>query len=102
METRLFDFDPVFGVRRWFHYDHATDQFTIETEQDISLMREVNTARFNDAPSDWRGDMHLVASIPLNIYMELKEKGIADDQEALRRWLNDRDNRVFRVRPGVV
>jgi hypothetical protein len=34
--------------------------------------------------------------------MELKQQGIIDDPKALRRWLNDPDNRYFRTRPGRV
>jgi hypothetical protein len=35
-------------------------------------------------------------------YMDLKKKGILDDQVALKRWLNDPENRYFRTRPGQV
>ena len=46
------------------------------------------------------GDMTRVASIPLSLYFDLKKKGIADDPVAMKRWLNDPDQRFFRTRPG--
>jgi hypothetical protein len=54
-----------------------------------------------DKRTKW-GDMSRVASIPLSVYYDLKRRGIADDPVALRKWLNDGDNRVFRTREGTV
>lgn len=52
---------------------------------------------------EWR---HL-ARIPMSVYMELmRQKVISDDghsvvdQKALRRWLNDPENRYFRTSEG--
>jgi hypothetical protein len=36
------------------------------------------------------------------VYYELKRQGIADDPKALKKWLNDRDNQVFRTRAGTL
>mgnify|MGYP006213542651 CR=1 FL=1 len=47
-------------------------------------------------------DGRVVASIPIHIYWDLKKRGIADDDEAMKRWLNDSQNRFFRTRPGQV
>jgi hypothetical protein len=44
--------------------------------------------------------MQRVATLPLVLWMKLKQDGILDDPRALRRWLNDPDNRAFRTRPG--
>lgn len=44
----------------------------------------------------------LTAKIPLTIYVDLQKKGITKDPEQFRRWLNDRDNRVFRTSEGKV
>jgi hypothetical protein len=43
-----------------------------------------------------------VASIPLPLYFDLKAKGIIDDQKKFKEWLNDSDNRHFRMRPGKI
>ena len=102
MSERLLDIDPKTGIRRYFSYDDDQDQFTIRTEQRVDDQIEANKAEFNAHQGGWKGDMHKVASIPLNIYAELKAKGILDDPKRLKAWLNDPDNRAFRTRPGRV
>lgn len=103
MESRILDTDPATGITRVFHYDHASDRFTIETRQNVTDVVEQNKLVANSERQDYRkGDLHRVASIPLSVYYDLKKRGILDDQAAMRRWLNDRDNRVFRVKGGTV
>lgn len=102
MSERVLDKDPVSGITRYFSYDHTNDKYTIRTEQKVEDLVESNKAQFNDAQSGFKGDMHRVASIPLNVYYELKRKGIVDDPKKLKAWLNDPDNRYFRTKPGRV
>ena len=94
-----FSFDPVTGIKRTFHWDDTADEFLIQTEQPTAEIVETNKQAYNDAPDRW-GEWTRVASIPLSIYFDLKKKGIADDEAALKRWLNDPSNRFFRTRPG--
>ena len=98
---KLLDTDPNTGIRHVFHYDETTDEATITAEQDVNTVIEANKAHYNDAP-DRYGEFTRVAQIPMVIYWDLKKKGILDDQVALKRWLNDPDNRFFRTRPGQV
>ena len=100
--ARLFDESPDLGLKRYWHYDADTDTATIETRQEVTDLVENNKADFNAAASGWKGEMHKVASIPMNVYFDLKEKGILDDPAALKRWLNDSDNRFFRTKAGRV
>lgn len=108
MVKRLFDYDPVTGTRQWFHMADDEKSFTIQTEQPVDALIEANRADFNQfsGPRDKWGEeigaRTKVASIPLNVYQELKSKGILRDQAALKRWLNDPDNAAFRTRPGTV
>lgn len=105
---RLFDFDPVTGTTQWFHYDESEDSFTIETQQNIDALIEQNKDQFNSFSSgkdrwgDAIGQSTHVARIDLNTYMDLQRKGILRDPVAMKRWLNDPDNAVFRTRPGRV
>lgn len=101
MAKRLFSYDPVLGIRRFFHDDNAGDTFIIETEQECAPIIEENKEAYNNAP-DRMGDMVRVASIPTSIYFDLKKKGIADDPVAMKRWLSDPDNRFFRTHPGAL
>ena len=44
-----------------------------------------------------RRDTVHVARIPLVIWRRLQQLGITKDEKLLNKWLNDRDNRVFRT-----
>ncbi len=41
-----------------------------------------------------------IASIPIVIWHQLVAEGIDRDQQALQRWLSERDTRLFRVDDG--
>lgn len=104
MEKRLFDANPEQGITRTFHYDEATDEATIQTSQDVTAVVEANKRDFAaiDNKANWKGEWHHVASIPESLYFKLKAEGKLDDQAYMKRWLNDPENRFFRVRPGQV
>ena len=100
MSGRLLEDDPVTGVRSTFHYDQDTGGFVIQARQEVDSILTDNHENYKDRDSSWKGDVHHVASIPSTIWAELKREGIADDEKALKRWLDDPDNRAFRTRPG--
>jgi len=102
METRDFPGNPRLGLTRKFHYDHVADEFHIETQ--FKVEKDLIQHRFNsfDERARWADDMNHVAQIPMPIYFQLKDQGILDDDKRFRAWLNDRDNNVFRTRPGKV
>ena len=106
MESKLFEHDPLLGLTRIWHYDEATDTAVIETIQDATPIVETNKAQFAsiDERAKWDGEgLGLrVASIPMNIYMDLVSKGITRTEKDFKKWLNDPDNRFFRTRPGRV
>lgn len=89
------------GIVTSFHYDADKDEAIIQKSQDVSAIIEANKAEFNAAPERW-GEWTKVGSIPLSVYYELERQGITKDQEAMKKWLNDPDNRYFRTRPGTV
>ena len=100
--TDKFPGNDVMGIEREFHYDESSDTFTIETKQDVTDIVEWNKAEYNEYSHPQFGTMRKVASIPLPLYYELKRKGIIDDPNALKKWLNDPDNKFFRTVPGVL
>lgn len=64
---------------------------------------EANKAMRNEAKSDWAGDWHKVASIPLNVFHDqLAEATRQDDDRFVNRWLNDSENRAWRTKLGRV
>jgi len=83
----------------------------IETKQDISDILEQNKKEYNSYDERAKWSDHLfgnkVASIPLTVIDDLNKQGIMRgfavlDEKRFRAWLNERDNRVFRTRTGVV
>ena len=103
MSKKLFDYDPETGTTKWWHYDADKDEATIETEFQVGDLIEANKTQFNstDERARW-GEWNRVASIPMVLFHRLKQQGIIDDPAAMKRWLNDPDNRLFRTRPGRV
>lgn len=99
---RLLSRDPLTGKTQYFEHDYGSDSFRIVTSEDIEPVLAMNHEQKQDAADDWKGDVHKVASLPMSVYMDLKQKGIVDDERAFRRWLNDPDNAVFRTRRGKV
>ncbi len=108
IHTRVFDANPMFGILRLWHYDDATDQATIETRQGFAdsytnLIDQNNALRNQTSrKTPYRDGVHHVARVPLVILEDLMRKGIHKDPKAMKAWLNDPDNRVFRTREGVV
>jgi len=104
MSSREFGHNPAMGIRRVWHTDPLTGDVTVETQQDTeSILESARGHRqFFDERTPWKGDVHRVAHIPLSVMLELDRQGIARDQKALRKWLNDPDNAAFRTRPGKV
>ena len=98
MQKRLFDRDPELGITKYWHVKD-NGEYVVETVQDVTGIAEYNKRSYNNTDKKWK-DVNKVASIPLSVYYELKRQGIADDPQALRKWLNDSNNQVFRTRQG--
>jgi hypothetical protein len=100
---RLIDTDPIVRRKHVFHADG--DNFFIETVQDVEPNLERSKGQYNEfshkSAQRFKGDLlHKVAEIPITVWEDLKRSGIADDEKALAKWLDDRDNSVFRTMPG--
>jgi hypothetical protein len=102
MDTRILGHDAATGVTEFFHWNDADGTFTIERQQDVSPIITLAQAEAGMDNGSWKGDWHKVASIPMSIYMDLEKQGIARDPARMKRWLNDRDNQVFRTKAGTV
>ena len=98
MQKRLFDRDPELGITKYWHVKD-NGEYVVETVQDVTGIAEYNKRSYNNTDKKWN-DLNKVASIPLSVYYDLKRKGIADDPVALKKWMNDSDNQVFRTRQG--
>lgn len=105
---RLISFDNETKISNNFTFEEDTSgkgehSFVLSREQDVTEIIKENKDLYNDSDKrDPYGHWNKVASIPMVLYYDLKEKGILDDPKALKKWLNDPDNRAFRTREGTV
>jgi len=94
-------------------YDDGEGGLVIHSEQDLTAFAEYTKEAHNTKPPGrgW-GDNPIdrrnhIATLPTEIINHLNQVGIMRgytilDQKAMKKWLNDPDNRVFRTRGGVV
>lgn len=87
------------GVRRTLYYrEDDPDTFGINTEVDVEQLVKNNAALAELHPQ--RSTNKLVARAPLTVYEQSIRENWTDEQ--WKRWLNDPDNRMFRVWQGRV
>lgn len=102
MSARPFSYDPLTGITTIFHGDDHGEGFHLQRIQDersfVDHMKRLKNCA--DERQNWKGDMHRVASIP-NIILE-QHPELRTDPDALKKFLNDPDNAVFRSRPGQI
>jgi hypothetical protein len=97
-------------IKSKIHLDEGEKKIHIEDSQDISEVISNNKKDANDKAYKLKGfqdaKMYKVATIPLIIVQQLAQKGIMypngaiKDKERMKRWLNDPDNKNFRIYQG--
>lgn len=105
MDSDILDYSPETGVLEKFHFDDTFDGGRIihEVEQDVTdIVEECKAHMANTDERARYGEMTRVASIPMSIFQQMLASGMINDQQAMKDWLNNPDNRVFRTRPGRV
>jgi hypothetical protein len=102
-KRRPLGYNPAKKIQSVFHVEDPTgEEFITEEIQDVTDIVLVNQAEYNahDERAPFKGDFVKVGQIPEVVWAELVRKGIANDNDALLKWLDDPDNRAFRTRPG--
>lgn len=90
------------------YYADGEGGLVIETSQNVSPWVERNKAEYaaTDERTKW-GELAKIASVPDSVILEWNRLGFCrgyfiTDQKALKKWLNDPENRHWRTRPGEV
>ena len=106
MKSRVHSLDPALKIRRNWHED-TDGSVVVETQQDVEDIIELNKAEMASVDENARyGDQARIARIPLSTYFALQRQGIigpdgdVTDETAFLKWLDDKDNVLFRTRPG--
>lgn len=90
------------------HYDESEDKLHIERVQDVQPILEANKRAYNDAGSFKSEIFNKKAEIPLVILLQwCQARGITyhefmADENLLKTFLNDPDNKFCLTRPGKV
>lgn len=93
MTKEFLHYDPHTGISDWAEDDILGRTFTLHRQEDVEPLLDRNAELRNTGGTD-RGikeDWWLVASIPMTVVMQLKNKGIdvfrAADEKAVEREL---------------
>lgn len=89
------DRDPATRSVQTFAYDEGTDRATIVDSQDAQPVLDMVAALRSQGEQDKSKDLWYVGSIPLNLWQDLRRRGITRDQRAFRRWLLDHPKLLF-------
>lgn len=90
------------GVLTTFHQDGSDplDHFHVHKTQNVAPLIEANKAWAEDF--DPKAHFRPVAEIPEVLANQMMREGWFHDNKKLKKWLNDPDNRAFRIWPGRV
>ena len=84
-----------------YKHEFATedDKVVYHTTQDVQpVLEHVKQLSYNKPGKDLRH----VAEVPMVIYQQMIRDGSINDKKALKKWLNDPDNRPFRTWKGRI
>lgn len=100
----LFEWDPATGRTVWQMFDGEKVVFRIDTPVQSTL--DENAIARNATPAGWKGDYHRIASVPMQLLYDenlgLNKAIQQGDDKYVSRFLNDSDNRAWRVKEGNV
>jgi hypothetical protein len=102
MSERQHVYHNADGIRRTMFADpDRPGEFAILVEQDVEeILDGVQRRRENHKTGIT--DNKILGSIPIIVAEDLKRRGIWDDDDAFRKWLNSWEARPFRVWEGRV
>jgi hypothetical protein len=93
-------YDQFGGVVRSVHVDRSEDRMVFASEQDVDPILRANE---RDRDVDQRGrEFRLAARVPIEVVGRAMREGWYNDKAAWKRWLNNSENRAFRVWEGRV
>lgn len=100
-EGFMVSYDEILGTEQWVHEDG--DKVYLETRDPFNtklIMAEdvANERKMFDERSGWKGDIHKIGTIPLEIWYTLP-RDLRNDEKALRKWL-DGPGAIWKTRPG--
>ena len=100
MVERMRVYRDADGVRKTMIWDDEDpDRVTIKTEQ---VLDEILDGIARDSEIRQSGDNRTVARLPRIVYEDLMARGIANDEDAFKKWLNSSEATPWRTWKGDV
>ena len=110
MATSVMTYDPIRKKKTLVHHAYGEDTAIFQSITDVTDIIELNKAQYaiTDERAGWKGDIHMVARIPLDTMFRLKQEGKIDrdgfateeGSAQLMKLLDDPSYRDLRTRPG--
>jgi hypothetical protein len=89
--------DPLGSTRTKMHID-TDGKLHIENTTDISLIAEQAKAERNESSRTARtGEWVKAFSLPMLVYLDLKNRGILQDKSAMKKWMASEEAAPFRT-----
>ncbi len=91
------------GVKQRAHWDKIDEKLIVESTQDIAPILKQNKAERNEFDIQRNSELKYkegwtkVATIPNIIIDKLMKEGVWGDKKAMKKWLNDPDQKAFRT-----
>ena len=91
------------GVKQRAHWDNIDEKLIVESTQDIAPILKQNKAERNEFDIQRNSELKYkegwtkVATIPNIIIDKLMKAGVWGDKKAMKKWLNDPDQKTFRT-----
>lgn len=96
----LLDYDPLTGTKQTFHMD-VDGKLTLRLEQDPEVVKAISRAALDEQNATSRneriGEFRRIASIPVEVQYDLIKRGIWNDRDRMKRWLNSIEAAPFRT-----
>lgn len=90
-------YDSLSGTLQKMHIT-SENKLVFETTCEIDSIAERAMAERNETSRTQKsGDMVKVASLPMMVYLDLKQRGILDDRPAMRKWLSSEEAQPYRT-----
>ena len=96
------------AVKQKAHWDNIDGKLIVESSQDTAPILESNRFERNEFDVKHKSGMKYnrgftkVATIPNIVIDKLMRDGTWYDKKAMKKWLNDSDNRAFRTGGGWI
>ena len=100
MATTKFLYDARGHIIREVIAQDLDDAGTFHVRTRVNAEPIIRANRIQEENHKARGDRKLAARIPITVYEKAVREGWADDQNAWRKFLNDPDNRAWRIWQG--